>query len=623
MKLKELELYTRFRGLAEDFYIRFDRPVSNAFSKEVQPICLVGLNGSGKSNLLQVLANIFYYLEGYVLGKDRFTEHQSGNALNFRIHYQMPVTPNTHLSYINAKDERKYEDETNRTRDSQLRSVIITRRGNGDPVFEFYYNDESEKVVFGRNDIERSMLGRLLPNRVVGYSSGNNEILSNPFTKMDFFYLDELRRKTAEKMDVVANMPVQHSVASSEESGLTVNRLFYLDYHSNAMMVIANFLMKRNVEGGATAELDIINQIIGVDDLLSFRIRVRLLIRTQITFEELLANMSSGLSEKEQFEVLLSMREIDIPHELDETLHALVKCATAVNFLSVPGNSDREASYELHYCVDHELKKAFQDHFKGQKGALYLFERLYLLNLLNIENYSEKLRGKIMTSGSTDDIYDLLPKLPAEERVFHIDNIKLRKNSGAEIYYKQLSDGEHQYLQVAGSLMLMDENATLFLLDEPETHFNPEWRSQLISTLNKIRDCKKEQETESDRQSFELVQDILLTTHSPFILSDSEHENIYTFSRDTSGQVKWAKPDSRTYGTSVNAIMEQVLEKKETISAMPLAEIARLKADADTLEGIQRAKNACRRLGDSKEKVMFFHYLIEQEKKIKKSAAGK
>ena len=136
-----------------------------------------------------------------------------------------------------------------------------------------------------------------------------------------------------------------------------------------------------------------------------------------------------------------------------------------------------------------------------------------------------------MDADFTDNIYDLLPKLPAEERIFYVDNIKLRKSGGNEVYYKQLSDGEHQYLQVAGSLMLMDENGSLFLMDEPETHFNPEWRSRLVSTLNEIRQRKKDLEKEADKQSFELVQDIVITTHSPFILSDSQPENIYIFKK--------------------------------------------------------------------------------------------
>ena len=30
----------------------------------------------------------------------------------------------------------------------------------------------------------------------------------------------------------------------------------------------------------------------------------------------------------------------------------------------------------------------------------------------------------------------------------------------------------------------MDKLGTLFLFDEPETHFNPDWRSKFVSIIN-------------------------------------------------------------------------------------------------------------------------------------------
>ncbi|MGD1844392.1 MAG: hypothetical protein ACFB10_03250 [Salibacteraceae bacterium] len=42
-----------------------------------------------------------------------------------------------------------------------------------------------------------------------------------------------------------------------------------------------------------------------------------------------------------------------------------------------------------------------------------------------------------------------------------------------------MSDGEHQFNQIIGTMMLLETPGCLLLLDEPDTHFNPKWRSRL------------------------------------------------------------------------------------------------------------------------------------------------
>lgn len=105
----------------------------------------------------------------------------------------------------------------------------------------------------------------------------------------------------------------------------------------------------------------------------------------------------------------------------------------------------------------------------------------------------KKLRKMVRQAQSGQPIQDLLPKPARNQLVFHIENIQLiKQNVSKPIYYKSLSDGEHQYLHIIGGILLFEEDSTLFILDEPETHFNPQWRSKLISTLNYISNMKVE-----------------------------------------------------------------------------------------------------------------------------------
>ena len=50
MRLKSVKILTKFRGLAANSEYRFDNV--ELLKGRIEPICFVGLNGSGKSNLL-------------------------------------------------------------------------------------------------------------------------------------------------------------------------------------------------------------------------------------------------------------------------------------------------------------------------------------------------------------------------------------------------------------------------------------------------------------------------------------------------------------------------------------------------------------------------------------------
>lgn len=608
MQLQELELYSQFRGLQPGFKITFTRPAKKV--NKIEPLCFAGLNGSGKSNAMQAIAQIFFYLETCVL-QEAQGYIEKATSFGFSIQYIIPVNPG---NFIRSSDDENY------LRGARvLRYITITKKIDQEPTFRYYYDPAKE---FEATEQETQTL--LLPEFVVGYSSGMNELLSNPFIKMDFFYLDMFKEKL-------------RRADQGETTMLTVSRLFFLDYQSNALALISNFMMKEDLHQRPTRtgrhELDIINSIVGIDDIVSFRILLNLRIRKDykidqlremlweyVTMAEVRRNVP--MNELRNFSIDSFLKYIDLPGELAGFCQSLIDCSTTVIENSLEEDNNKKwLSLELHYCVDAEMKRAFQDKIRGD--AMGMFEKLYLLNLLNLEAYSDELRERIKRADFTMNIHELLPKVSAEEKVFHVDSIKLRKKNKKTLYYQQLSDGEHQYLQVAGSLLLMKRNVSLFLLDEPETHFNPEWRSRLISTLNEIRKTQLEndpdyEETDPDRQL--PMQDVLLTSHSPFIISDCEKDNVYIFYRDPEKGVQFRKPQINTYGTSADLIMDEVFSKYETISEMSFKEIENLKLNLNTLNDIQEAKQRSKRLGESVEKVFLFNYFIEKEKELKADA---
>ncbi len=109
------------------------------------------------------------------------------------------------------------------------------------------------------------------------------------------------------------------------------------------------------------------------------------------------------------------------------------------------------------------------------------------------------------------------------------------------------------------------------------------------------------------------MMDLLITSHSPFIVSDCKREKVFVFE----GKAV-TNPKVNTFGTSVNIITEEVFKKKESISDLPIKEIADIKAlPLNTLQNIQDAKNASRILGESVEKVLLFRELLLKEKELR------
>lgn len=561
MKINRIKILTPFRGLPVGYEISFNNGHERN-STGITPICFVGLNGSGKSNVLEVIAEIFYYLETYhKTPKERLISFKTG--FGFEIDYELPR--------IYVMSARTPWDEINSYLDKSTINPIIKvkKQVNQYPQLSAMVNDKC--FILKNNDNDRNE--GLLPARIVAYSSGMNELLSNPFIKMDFNYYDDLRAKT-------------------RYDSLAMNRMFFLDYDSNKYIAISNFLFdaddydltlfkevqKATDFGGI--DLSIIKRELCIKDIHSFVINLKL---------------------------KKSLQENDFLHPvLNIALDNLKNCATFVNESTRETKNDKFLDVELIYWVNKATKEAFRHYFKT---AYDLFRVFYFFQLLNIELISQDTRRAIADAkaGSYENLSDELPKHEASNLVFRISDITFCKQNNSHLHYRKFSDGEHQLLQVFGSLLLMDTTGSLFLFDEPETHFNPDWRSKFVNIANESIDKERNQE-------------IILTTHSPYIVSDCKKENVYIFQRNSDGTVNQPKsPDINTFGTSIDILSDVVFGKDDTISELSKKKIAEIrKMPLNTKENIQAAKEASRVLGESVEKVLLFKDLISKESELPK-----
>jgi predicted ATPase len=78
-----------------------------------------------------------------------------------------------------------------------------------------------------------------------------------------------------------------------------------------------------------------------------------------------------------------------------------------------------------------------------------------------------------------------------------------------------LSDGEFAFLSRMGLIYLLNEKECLFLLDEPEVHFNDDWKRNLVDSIERALTIPEKTESE-----------VILTSHASIVLTDAYPDEI-------------------------------------------------------------------------------------------------
>jgi len=556
MKLLRLTIETAggFRSLPQGFEIKFHTREEGM--EYFRPFCFAGLNGSGKSNVLEALAAIFYHLEfcvGWFQPK------------SFETHFTRATsTPDAFtLVYLIGQHDRKYYTLY------YFDQVTITKKVGQEPQmfirpYPFDHTVEEREVSLqpSKNRKQAAEGKRYLPAHIVGYSSGENEILSIPFIKSRLVHLDEYKQATQDKYE------------RYEEPE---NSLIYIDSNMGQAVLLVCLLFEN--EQTLAPIRDVENT--GIVDLKSFRMTIRL---HQFSFQ------------KEGENVLQLIEQ--------EQIYKLKQCATS-------WFSDGKILY-LDFFVTQATKDAFRYHFNN--NAFEAFQLFRLLYELNAHFIDEKNVEKVYQSQGVYTDWKIPEGLPDQD-VFHFEDfylIKELKGSGKKIdlLLRNLSDGEHQFLHTMCICLLLKERRALLLLDEPETHFNPSWRARFIKILNDSIEASNKGERPNGSFNIHLLKDVLLTSHSPFIISDCLPDNVILFERDREGKVRAIKvrdmdESFNTFGTSVEIILERLFNYTQSIGDFSNTELEEINFDQiKTREKIEEVKKKLRTLGESIEKDM-------------------
>jgi len=554
------------------------------------PFVCAGPNGSGKSNLLEALAAILFQLEILRVRRSFLPEvlqntDQDFSPMAFELDYLIRVPP----EYIRP--------------DGPVWAKVGVWKNPGESV-RFQWENQSDFDAEVSEVFKGGHADILLPQYVVGYSSGQNEILSLPFFKLRFVQFDEYWNALRRQLSY---------------PGHPETRLAYLDSGFSQAILLCNLLFQDE------ATLQPFREDVGIEALQEFRIIIRRSI--PLASDQLATFGNEDQNQRQSLDDIVNSNPA-LRADVDDAGHAryrlnlmqlleggeksslvvsaLKRCAT-LHYVN-----EATDTLVLDYWVNGDTKQAFRENFDG--SPLALFQAFQVLLTLNLFAVSDGLKADLYRSTS-HYASETVPTLASDQRVMRFKNFYFTKLGVSKpMLLKELSDGEHQLLHSLGLCLLFRESNSLFLLDEPETHFNPDWRANFITRL---RQCLP--------GNGDFAQEMLITTHTPFLISDSKPDKVLVFAKDkASSAVSIRHPDYNTLGASINKITMHTFGKRETIGghAQALLEALRARFEQGAEDKESLITEIHQQLGDSVEKLLLIKAILDGDQPGNGEAQG-
>jgi restriction system-associated AAA family ATPase len=521
-------------GLLDKVDVDFESEASERESEGIakamlSPHCLIGQNGSGKSQLLQLLAEIFQ--SAWCAHAPDQERDVADKSTLFTLEYLVSPQGGGGVEHVRLRRLKKG------ARTLQLDMAV--------------YRDGEWASV----SIEDEGFGARLPSLIVGYTSGDNETLSLPFFVSRAGYAKSVRE----------------AAFDGPEKSVADNRLLLIDYSTHLEVLVANLLL------GTPPVQKAILEDARLDHLASFRCVIQL---------NHLVRLNSKRRRSEH------RKGVQLTDELEGYIAALRAAATCWSYDS------KQEIYIFDFLVNEATRQVFAKNFDSPIALYRAFHKLALLNDLAIPS---KARDRLKKEIETRRFASRLPEPQDEEKIFRFEQVRFYRGDekviARSLDYVSLSDGEHQLAQILGMFaMILQENA-LFILDEPESHFNPQWRVKFVKRLlNLPVDSRGGQE-------------VLLTSHAPFVPSDLHRDQVHVFSKDADGKVQIVRPSIETYGAAFDRILAHCFGVTPPISQLARDDINNLMKNGS----IEELREAINNLGTSYEKAFLADRLRQLE----------
>lgn len=420
MKIKKLWV-SKYKNIENQWFEFKEKPLITL---------LVGQNGLGKSNLLEVITSILRQLD-LAENENQLTIKTDKYFFDFEI------------TYISNGNEVEVVAK------NQSLTIFITE-------------PDSEKLIIPFSTFKINKTKGYFPENVIVYYSGENKRIK------------ELFKRHKEKRD----NNLKRRLPSNDTPVL--GRLFYVEENYGEILFLILWIIKE-----LTDFKDYINEL----------------------FAEF-----SGIERESSVQVTLC-NPFFYTYGKQPGIENLEENGYTYETI---WNLNGEVEQLVNILYNNQMGKAAPTMYRdlGEKEVKGIDEFI-ILDKLNFDELAISLLEKF---GSVLKVFDVLE---AAHRIGIIHKIgsSLNKN-GASIQhdFAELSEGEQQLLTVMGLLLITGRSNSLYLLDEPDTHLNPQWQRDYTYLLKKF-------DVQNDNSQ------IIVSTHSPLIVQSAEEADLFLFKK--------------------------------------------------------------------------------------------
>uniref|UniRef100_UPI0035C6C385 AAA family ATPase n=1 Tax=Serratia quinivorans TaxID=137545 RepID=UPI0035C6C385 len=565
MRLLSLSLRGSYKGLKDQVF-DFSYAQDNVFA-------LIGLNGSGKSQLLELIGETFSYLERW-----QREEFKTKTSLGFSVtvHYQWDLRKDSDVflypDALMAKDG--------------IVELKVAIDLSGDVILSVLNADEWSTPESGEHQFPIPL--------VIGYASGLNENLQRSFMKNAVQHF-EVRRVSAQRLKRL-------SQKIDQEQQVDINYQYIKKYPH-----IFSQLSEEGFVQDGYLELREVNSSASNFNYLDYDNVGLLILSLSILPTETVFQLLDEITYKHPVKAVLhyDFRSGIIEDDAIRDVKMLIRIAGSDQVRPTGGRTtdNQYELYELEYLSgeitlelsdEAVLNRLREDNYYD---SFALFKRLNNIQQLGIKNWARPSRLKLMTDNFIGTV-----KKPLQSRLpLSVVELLMANEQGDTVKFDDLSDGEAQLIQVIAATRIFSQAQALFLFDEPETHLNPSWRTYFHQRLTEAFTPENERKGQSQ---------FFLSTHSPFMISSLKRENVFFFERSDMGCISMEPVSSQTYGTSFDILVKNHYGLRSLISQTVVEDVKnRLPEDNDPGAVIVARRWIEENLGESMEKAYLLRKL--------------
>lgn len=404
---------------------------------------MVGKNGLGKSNLIEVLALIFRDLDLL----NNIDEFESWAYHDDHFEYDIQYECYSDEVFIELKKDK----------------FKISIRPKGSSI----------KVPFTEIDFKDFINGRkekFLPKYIIGYYSGENKRIRDIIKQHEQLLFDELKKTSSTNSAI-------------SDSGL--RRLFFTENHHSQLLLLTLIVFKDHPNFKLKID-NLFANYLGIIGIKNFEIKFN---NPDWNFRKI-----GGKNKGVDYLVDNFFEKVENP------------------FWNVKGKINTLLNNLYNHQIDLGSEPIGYDNKEKEDPRRFVEEFLWF-NKINFERLSKEITDFYK---HPIDFFDALEATSVIEILNDIDFKVEKEGIPFPIKFNQLSEGEQQLLTVLGLILVTGIDDCLFLLDEPDTHLNPEWQRNYVELLKEFN--------LNDENSH-----IFVSTHSPLLVQAFEDEDVLLF----------------------------------------------------------------------------------------------